>query len=31
MYYQGYWDGDHGRMDHDHKSDKNSKDRDYHH
>jgi len=29
MYYQGYWDGDNGRQDHDHKSDRNKKDRDY--
>lgn len=31
MYFQGYWDGDKGHMDHDHKSDKDHKNRDYRH
>jgi hypothetical protein len=29
MYYDGYWEGDRGQMGHDHKSDRNRKDRDY--
>jgi hypothetical protein len=29
MYYQGYWNGDHGRSDHDHRSDRDRQRRDY--
>ncbi len=29
MYYQGYWNGDHGQMGHDHHWDRNRKVRDY--
>jgi hypothetical protein len=28
-YYQGYWNGDHGRSDHDHRSDRDRQRRDY--
>jgi hypothetical protein len=29
MYYQGYWNGDHGQVGHDHQSDRDREHRDY--
>ena len=31
VYYNGAWEGEHGRVEHDHQWDRNHNDRDYHH